>query len=128
MGSPSSREMSLKPGRYPIRLEQGVGWSRRMTWRTAGVVTPLSGYGGVLQVRHPDNEGEYVLTIDNDELGGIVLTDEAPNISLDITPEQVAALVALNMTKSTYRLVLTPPEGFGQSFVLLKDDLELDLW
>lgn len=118
----------MKPGRYPIRLEQGVGYTRRMTWATAGVVTPLEGWAGVLQIRHPDNEGEYVLTIDNDELGGITLGNEAPNIIIDITPEQVAALVELSLTKSTYRLVLTPPEGLGQSFVLLKDDLELDLW
>lgn len=118
----------MKPGRYPIRLEQGVGYTRRMTWATAGVVTPLADWTGVLQVRHPDNEGEYVLTIDTGEEGGLTLADEAPNIVIEISAEQVDALVALNMTKSTYRFVLTPPEGVGQSFVLLKDDLELDLW
>lgn len=111
----------MRPGPYPIILEEGVGWTRKMTWRSGGVVVPLAAYDAILQVRHPTDEGVYLLTLTVGD--GIVLRDVAPNIEIVFT---VAKVDDLEVTKTTYRLSLTPPAG--EPFPLLKDDLIKERW
>lgn len=113
----------MKPGRYPIFLEQGVDWRRRMTWRSgpAKEVVPLAGYTARLTVRHPTEPGVYLVTLTDGE--GITLSDESPNIIIEFTRDQIDALT---ITETTYRLDLTDLDG--QSFSLLKDQLHVERW
>lgn len=117
----------MQPGKFPIHLEQGVGYLKRMTWRSGGIVVPISSYAGRLEVRHPDGMGELMeLTSAPD--GGLVLADDVPNIAIHFTIEQVEELADAGLIESEYRLVLTPPGDIEEGIVLLRDAIDLGKW
>lgn len=107
----------MKPGRFHILLEEGVPYHRKFRWRSNDVIVPLALYGAVAQIRHPTQEDVDLLEVANGD--GIVLRDTEPNLELTISEVRISAL---DITKTTWRLLMTPPSP-ELPFLLLEGDV-----
>jgi hypothetical protein len=113
--------MSL-PGIYNLFLEQDVAFYKKITWKSGGLIVPLSLYTAQLKIRDTDLQDAYILQLS--ETSGIQLANTSPNITITITKAQTTAL---NFKTSKWFLDLFPPAG-GLPVRLLKGEARVEVW
>lgn len=103
----------MEPANYPLKIRQGVGVHKRMTYRVGPdrVVAQLAGWTGKVEIKGVDLDVP------------VTLTNVAPNIEFTITPEQTDDITVL---RSHWRLLLTP--GVGSPIELLTGECEVERW
>lgn len=115
----------MKAGTFNITLTEGVGYEKKMTWRSGGIVMELADHEAKLQVRHPTTTDTNLLELTVGS--GITLSDLEPNITIQFTEAQVEAVGdALPQGLTVYRFILIPP--VEPSFVLFKGELKVEAW
>jgi hypothetical protein len=98
----------MKPGKYKLTIYQGATLSLPLTWRlSGGAVTDLVGCTARMQVR-PTVDSEDVLLSLTTENNGIVLAATAPNLVLQMSAAQTAALT---WRAGVYDLEVAFPNG-----------------
>jgi hypothetical protein len=98
----------MKPGKYKLTIYQGATLWLPLTWRlSGGAVTDLVGCTARMQVRPTVDAQEVLLELTTDN-GGIALAATAPNLVLQMTDAQTAALA---WRTGVYDLEVAFPNG-----------------
>ena len=99
----------MKPGNLKLTIYQGATFVLPMTWRqTGGLPYDLVGCTARMQVRERVDAPDVLLELTT-ENGGIVLQAGSPNIVLQMSPAQTAALA---WRAGVYDLEVAFPNGY----------------
>src|SRR5665213_576951 len=99
----------MAAGIYPISIEQGATFYRKLQWTdSASVAINLTGYTAKMQLRSSPSDATVILELSTGD-GLIVLTANTGTIELTIP---ASTTTSLTVKSAVYSLVLTAPSGF----------------